>query len=247
MKKRTDSFLHDLPFFADLPEADMQAFLQASQMREYKKHESIFLQGDTANRFFVVMDGWVELYRDTSEGEEAVSALFARGDVFGEAAIFGSAEYPFSAKAAEETHLLEIPEAILHRQAKKNPDIMARVMSSMSREIRSLQIENEHLALMSAPQRVGCLLLQLSGRMMGTGGTFSFPYDKSLAAARLGMKPETFSRALSQLKPFGVTVKGSEVAIDSFSKLSCYCCVHCSALAGECRNAHGISCLKKPL
>lgn len=240
----TDRFLRGLTFFAKLPEDNLQAFLKAGRICNYAKQSNVFMQGDDADRLFVVLNGWVKLYRETSEGDEAVLALFTRGDVFGEAAIFGSVGYPFSAEAAEETKLLEIPSDVLRGQAKSNHEVMARIMYSMSREMRNLQMENEHLALMSAPQRVGCLLLQLSSGMVGAGGTFSFPYDKSLAAGRLGMKPETFSRALAQLKPVGVTVSGPEITIDKFSILVDYVCSHCSSLPGECSGARGEGCDK---
>jgi CRP-like cAMP-binding protein len=240
----TDRFLRGLTFFAKLPDANLEAFLKSGRIASYPKQKNIFMQGDAADRLFVVLNGWVKLYRETAEGDEAVIALFTRGDVFGEAAIFGGVGYPFAAEAAEETKLLEIPSAVLREQAKNNHEVMARIMHTMSREMRNLQMENEHLALMSAPQRVGCLLLQLSSGMVGKGGTFSFPYDKSLAAARLGMKPETFSRALAQLKPVGVTVTGPEIAIDEFSVLVDYVCSHCSSLPGECSGARSATCDK---
>lgn len=236
------AFLRGLTFFTKLDEGTLKAFLQSGRLCKYAKKRNIFMQGDAADRLFVVLGGWVKLFRETAEGEEAVVALFTRGDVFGEAAIFGNAGYPFSAEAAEETRILEIPSPVLREQALANHEVMARIMDSMSREMRNLQMENEHLALMSAPQRVGCLILQLSSGMVGKGGTFSFPYDKSLAAARLGMKAETFSRALAQLKPVGVTVNGPEVSVDSFSALVEYCCSHCSSLPGECSGSRGIDC-----
>jgi len=111
------------------------------------------------------------------------------------------------------------------------------VMNSMSREIRKLQIENEHMTIMSASQRVGCLLLQLSSDIGGDDGNFVFPYDKSLAAARLGMKAETFSRSLAQLKPLGVHSDGTETRIDSFRCLAEHCCRSCSAELTDCNGA----------
>lgn len=242
--EQTDKFLRGLTFFANLPDPIIQAFTKTGRLCRYSKQRNIFMQGDEADRLFVVLNGWVKLYRETTEGDEAVIAIFTRGDVFGEAAIFGGAGYPFSAEAAEETRILEIPSHVLREQARVNHEVMVRIMNSMSREMRNLQMENEHLSLMSAPQRVGCLLLQLSSGMVGKGGTFSFPYDKSLAATRLGMKAETFSRALSQLKPVGVTVSGPEVTIDSFSNLVDYCCSHCSALPGECSGSRSETCGK---
>ncbi len=148
---------------------------------------------------YVVKKGWVKLFRQTPDGEQAVLGLFTRGDVFGEASIFTKAGYTCTAEAAEESRVIEIPGTVLRDKARDNHEIMARVMNAMSAEIRNLQLENEHLALMSAPQRVGCLLLQLSAGIQGEGGILTFPYDKSLAAARLGMKPETFSRSLTLL------------------------------------------------
>lgn len=235
--ERTALFLQSLPFFKGLAKEDMRQFLDAAEIKDYSKGKNLFITGDPASRFFIIMDGWVKLYRSTMQGEESVLAIFTRGDVFGEAAIFEDGAYPFSAEIAESVTLLEIPAGFLRKAAAKNPDIMSRIMASMSGEIHKLQLENEHLAIMTAPQRVGCLLLQLSSGMMGKGGTFTFPYDKSLAAARLGMKPETFSRALSQLVPFGVHVKGSEIQMENFHCLIKYVCGHCSVQEGECRGS----------
>lgn len=240
-----NKFVRELPFFANLRAADMDTFVDAGRTKDYKKGQSLFHLGDAADRFFIVLGGWIKLYRETGDGEEAVVALFKRGDVFGEAAIFSGAGYPYSAEATEDSKIIEISSAVLRERARDNHDIMDRVMASMSKELRNTQLENEHLALMSAPQRVGCLLLQLSAGMIGKGGTFAFPYDKSLAAARLGMKPETFSRALAQLKPVGVTVNGPEVKIDSFSCLIDFCCGHCSSLPGECPGSQRNGCQGK--
>ena len=232
---RTADFLQNLTFFSGLPAADMDAFLDASYVRDHEKGAGLFHQGDRAESFFVIFSGWVKLYRNTAEGEEALVGIFTRGDVFGEAALFDGSMYPVSAEVAEDTRLLAIPGKILKSRAQKNPDITTRMLSSLSREMQNIQRQNEQMAIMSASQRAACLLLQLSFRIIGQGGTFTFPYDKLLAAARLGMKPETFSRALAQLKSAGVTVKGTEVRIDSFAKLAEYSCGHCTALPGECK------------
>lgn len=243
IENNTTSFLRQLPFFAGLNDENLQAFLAAAKIQTYAKRQNLFQQGDPADRFFIIVSGWIKIFRQTVNGEEAVIAMFTRGDIFGEAAIITKAVYPFAAEAAEEAKIVEIPGNVIREQASGNHDIMARIMFSMSKELHNSQMEKEHLSLMTAPQRVGCLLLQLATGMVGKGGTFSFPYDKSLAAARLGMKPETFSRALSQLKDTGVTVIGPEIKIESFSRLVDYCCDHCSSLPGECDAARRDLCM----
>ncbi len=244
-----DRFFKDLPFFKGMDEADISDFIKKSNLKKYSKNQVVFLHGDKAEKFFIVFNGWIKLHRETPEGEEAVIGLLTRGDMFGDAAIFCEAKYPFSAHCAEETQLIEIPTYFLREKGKSHPEVMENLLSMMCHDMKSVRLENEHMALMSTPQRVGCLLLQLSSGMVGKGGTFSFPYDKSLAAIRLGMKPETFSRALVQLRPFGVSVKGSEITIDSFETLVEYTCSHCSATPGECRRADhcNADCPKKKL
>jgi CRP-like cAMP-binding protein len=246
---RLDLFLKEIPFLKGISNADAQEFLKLAHIKKYTKSQVVFLHGDAADRFFIIISGWVKLHRETPEGDESVISLLTRGDIFGEAAIFSNAQYPFSAYTAEEAQLIEIPSSFLKEKAKSNPGITANIMESMSDEIGRLQLEKEHITLMSTPQRVGCLLLQLSSGVVGKGGAFSFPYDKSLAATRLGMKAETFSRALAQLKPLGVSVKGSEIEIDSFECLVDYSCGHCSATPENCKKSEYCSqdCTKKNL
>lgn len=236
---RTADFLKSLTFFTGLPQADIDAFLDVAHVRTQAKGKGLFHQGDSADAFFVIISGWVKLYRNTAEGEEALVGVFSRGDVFGEAALFRGSVYPLSAEVAEDAHILAIPANILRSRAQKNPEITNRMLASLTREMQNLQRQNEQMVILSASQRLACLLLQFSADMLGTGGAFNFPYDKSLAAARLGMKPETFSRALAQLKPYGVKVQGPEIKIDSFATLVGYVCGHCSALPSECRGCRG--------
>ena len=48
------------------------------------------------------------------------------------------------------------------------------------------------------------------------------PYEKALIANRLGMKPESLSRALTRLRPIGVTVDRDHVLINDISRLTEY-------------------------
>lgn len=233
------SFLQALPFFRGLPDAARAGLTGTSVLRPYARGTALFRDADAADRFFIVCEGWIKLSRMTGEGEESVIGLYTRGDIFGESAIFGEGAFSGTATAAADSIVIEIPAPSLRATVRDFPEVMTRITQAMAREMHKVQMEYEHIAIMSAPQRVGCLLLQLSAGLPGKGASFAFPYDKGLAAARLGMTPETFSRALAQLKPMGVTVKGSDITIDSFACLSSFCCGHCSAGAAPCRHSCG--------
>ena len=236
-------FLAKLPFFAGLPRQDLESLSQNAIIHSYDKFQPVFSRGDAAHSFFVVMSGWVKLSRDTQEGDEAILGLMTRGDTFGESVMFQGEPYPYSAIAVEPSKVIAIPAQQLKARAKENTDILLRMMQSLSQQMNRLQLENEHLSLMSASQRVGCLLLQLSPESDDVSAKLHFPYDKSLAASKLGMKPETFSRALGQLKTIGIQTEGDVIQIRNMTELVDYVCSDCSAADGDCRfsNLHHCS------
>lgn len=233
----TAAFFKSVPFFAGLPESDVYTLVKAALTKSYNKGDTILRRGDDALHFHIVSSGWVKISRDTIDGDETVLSLLTRTDTFGEAAIFEGATAACDVRAAEDAVVISIPVKVLREQARGNPDILLRLMQSMARQMDRIQLDNEHISLMSAPQRAGCLLLQLSAGMEGNRRTVQFPYDKSLAASRLGMKAETFSRALAQLKGAGVSVSGDTIVIADFAALVDFCCSDCSAATSECRNA----------
>jgi hypothetical protein len=49
------------------------------------------------------------------------------------------------------------------------------------------------------------------------------PVEKSLVARRLGIQPETFSRALAKLRPIGVEVQGAVVSVSDIDALREFC------------------------
>ena len=64
-------------------------------------------------------------------------------------------------------------------------------------------------------------LLELSDCREGAC-TVTLPYDKVLIAGRLGMKPESLSRAFAKLRGFGVSVHQNHAKIADVSRLRDY-------------------------
>jgi hypothetical protein len=69
------------------------------------------------------------------------------------------------------------------------------------------------------PQRIAGFLLDQVKNTSGPA-TVALPYEKSLIANRLGMQPESFSRALARLRGLGVTVERESVHIRDVGKLA---------------------------
>ena len=84
-----------------------------------------------------------------------------------------------------------------------------------------IESQIEQLTVRSSPERLAKFLFELSGVRSGQT-TVQLPLDKALIAGRLGMQPETFSRALSRLRNQGVTCNGNAVHIADVSALGLY-------------------------
>ena len=250
--------IKSLPFFQSLSPLQGQKLIRHSRIRTYERRSILFMQGDVADRYFIVINGWVKIYQITSLGNEAVLSLTTRGESFGES-VLGDEEYQAvysnTAEAMDGVTILELPAKILKEITINNPDLAIYMMHIMTQRLKKLQLENEHLMVMSTMQRVACFVLKIylmrnhaisevnkSDGKAHLQEALAFPYDKNLAAARLGMQPETFSRALKELQSRGVMVVRDTIYIESAEKLKALCCVNCSAQPESCMGPDMLMC-----
>ncbi len=207
--------IHELPLFSGLSPDDLGDLLGVAAVRMHRKRKTLFLQGDPATHFFVVLSGWVKLYRLRPDGAEVVVEIFGAGESFAEGAMHMPEGYPVSGEMVEEGRLLEMPTAAFGDRVRQNPDLAIGMLASMAVRLKSFVSRIEKAETQTAAQRVADFMLKFSrpGRPEDKGAVVRLPYDKQLIANRLGMKPETLSRALSALREQGVHVEGARAEI----------------------------------
>lgn len=218
--------------FSALPENVLESLLSETSCRIASSGEVLFLQGEPAKACYIVLDGWVKIYRLTPGGEEAVVAVFARSQSFAEAAVFTNGEYPVNAEAVTTARLLRIPCDALLQRIHENPQIALSMLASTSRHLQQLVRQIEQLKTYSSAQRVARFLTSLCPADEGEC-KIGLPYDKALIAGRLGMKPESLSRAFARLRSVGVKVERDAAAIRDVARLKHY--------ATEVRGEAGLS------
>ena len=207
--------LHTLPLFGGLSVDGLTALLDDAAVRVYGKRQTLFLQGDPATHFFVVLSGWVKLYRLQPDGAEVVVEIFGPGESFAEGAMHMPGGYPVSAEAVEEGRLLAVPTAAFGKRVQQDPALAISMLASMAVRLKEFVNRIEKTETRTAAQRVADFLLRFGGppEPGSVRVIVRLPYDKQLIANRLGMKPETFSRALSALRDQGVRVDGAHAEI----------------------------------
>lgn len=215
--------------FNALPSDISASLISAAKNIFLNKNDALFLQHDSARWFYFIVSGWVKIYRETQDGEEAVIELLGEGDFVNESSFLEDNHYTSNAAAAEKTHLIRLPIALLEEATKRSHKTALAMLSAFAIKRQRQAQELEGLKLQNAPQRIGCFLLrQCGGKLNGTHSV-SLPYGKSLIATQLGMKGETFSRALKKLKAAThVDVQGSKVHVPEVLELADFVCAGCS-------------------
>lgn len=208
--------------------------------RRFGKDATVILHGTEANALWLVLSGWVTLARQTPDGKEAIVGLCTEGDVFGEAALFAHASYPYNAQAvSDDAELASIPATALREAIQENPGFSTHVMAILGERIATAQIKIEQMSTLSATQRLGCFLLRLCHTQANGTRVLHMPVEKHTIASFLGMKPETLSRSIQQLGDIGIRAQGAHLTIDNVSRLRDFVCGSCGE-SGMCETEESL-------
>ena len=183
-----------------------------------RRHEWIVRQDDPATAFFIVIDGWVKLYRRSVSGDESVIEILTRGASFSEAVALTGNRYLYTAEAVSEARIGRIPADHIVRCIRNSPDIALAMIASISQHVHYLVQQVEQLKAQSVVQRVAEFLVSLSPAERGQCALV-LPYDKVLIAGQLGLTPESLSRAFARLRAIGVVVDAAHVEVRDVAKL----------------------------
>jgi len=214
------------PLFANLADADLDALMELSRIREHPRGELLFSDGEPASGFFVVMDGKVKVYKLSPDGKERILHIIHPGGTFAEAAIFGDGLYPAYAEPLQNSTLLFLPKEGFLNLLRENSQVAINMIAGLSRFLRQFAGQIEELTFKDVPSRLARYLVQLS---RGTKRTVELPISKSQLASNLGTVSETLSRTLRKLSEDDlIAVSGKRVEIFDFERLE--------ELAEKCRD-----------
>jgi CRP-like cAMP-binding protein len=216
--EKDELLLLELPLFSGLTTAELQSLLADARVAVAPAASLLFLQGDPARHFYVVLEGWVKLFRTTAEGDEAIIAIVPQGQSFAEAAVFEESSYPVSAAMVDDSRLLCIPAEPFLDKVIKDRRMVMKMMASMSRRLRQLVNQVEDLTLKSSVERVAGYLAELCAEDDGAA-IVRLPLDKAVIAKHLGMQPETLSRSFARLRGEGIIAEGNTVRISDVAVL----------------------------
>ena len=210
--ERHMALIRSLPVFSKLDEQELVQLLQHSDILNYEKGKLLFMQGEILSRYYLILEGWVKLYKSSDTGDEAVLQMLTSGDSLMEAAVFLNIPSLVNAQVVQNAKLLSIPAPIIRQSLSENKNLALNMIGGLSMRSQGLIRQIEHSRLKTATERVGWFLLKLGIEQHGgQGNSITLPYDKSTIASYLDMTPETFSRTLKRFKNKGFCIRNDKI------------------------------------
>ncbi len=158
-------------------------------------------QDAPADRLLILLQGSVGLHTTEDGGAATMVEIVAAGDALSIAAVLLQLPHPVSAVALAPGHLLSIPADDFRAAAAADAALMHAAMEQMARQWRLMVEQVVDLKTRDATQRAARFLLR---RLPAQRGAVDLPEPRGAIAARLGMTPESLSRALHGLEDAGL-------------------------------------------
>ena len=206
--------LRSCQLFHGLAPADVEAIAAFSVLRNVAKDSYLVREGDSAEGFYVVQKGAINVHRVSPGGKEQVIHVFRPGESLAEAALATEHGYPANGRAVEASAVVVIPKVPILNLLTRRPDLALRMLGSMSQHLRVLVGLVDDLTLKDVETRFLNWLLKRCGREGQGPKTIQLGSTKRVLAAELGTSSETLSRTFAKLRDEGLLeIRGAAVHI----------------------------------
>ncbi len=124
--------LQGVSFLRNFKENELASFAKECKLISLKKNEILFEEDSPGQSMFIVLDGFLKIYRMNQE-----IAIRSSGDFFGEMALIDYKPRSASVKTIDESSLLEINRNVYEKYIANNPEAILTILKSLSDRSRT--------------------------------------------------------------------------------------------------------------
>ena len=201
------SLVCNLPPFNQLRRDQIAHALSHATSQIFHAGTPIFHEGDTAERFFMLLDGHIRVARMTADGHQVILLHVPPGQLFGIAKALGRTTYPATATAAEDCVVLCWQTSLWDSFIETLPGFATASYHTTGERMNEMQDTILAMATQHVEQRVAASLLRLvqqGGKKVGDAFEISFPITRQNISEMTGTTLHTVSRLLSAWEREGV-------------------------------------------
>lgn len=207
MRRLDESLLRDLPPFSRLDRREIRQILDQATPRRYPEGTVLFDEGAPAERFFMLLDGYIRVVRVTDEGEQVIQLHIPSGQLFGIARALGRQTYPATAVTASESLALSWPTRLWDEFVARYEGFATETYRTVGERLGEMNARIVEMSTQHVEQRVANALLRLvnkTGRRVEDGIEIDFPITRQDLSEMTGTTLHTVSRLLSAWEKQGL-------------------------------------------
>ena len=111
----SEPYINQTPFFKGLSAEHRQELAKICNPKTIKKREYLFHEGEQGRSMHLLIEGNIQLHKNTEDGREVVIRVVKPGEVFAEVVLFEKDRYPVSARAVTLVEALAFPREGIQR------------------------------------------------------------------------------------------------------------------------------------
>jgi CRP/FNR family transcriptional regulator, cyclic AMP receptor protein len=212
---------HPIDLLARLPEGERDALLTIAVRRRYTSGDSIFLEGDAADAFFLITAGRVVVRVSTPDGDVVTLTVLGPGDTFGEVALLGGyRRRTASIVAIEAVETLVVNRHDFAALRERQPTIERFLVEVLARQVTRLTTQVKEALYVPVESRLARQLCALAALYRDHGSPalddVVIPLNQTDLASMAGTSRQTCNRVLRALEVEGVLTleRGKTVITD---------------------------------
>jgi len=200
MPRLDESLLMQLPPFSRLERPQIREILDQASVRRFDEGVAVFEEGAPAERFYMLLDGYIRVMRITPTGEQVIALHIPAGQLFGIAAAIGRTTYPATSVTASEAIVLSWPSRLWAPFVARYEGFATETYKVVGLRIGEMNTRIVEMATQQVEQRVANALLRLinqTGRKVENGIEIDFPITRQDLSEMTATTLHTVSRLLS--------------------------------------------------
>ena len=203
---KTIWFLDDLNLFTILCPHQFKDYKDLHEFDHYKKNDFVYFEEDSADKIYLITTGKVKIGYITDEGDEVITAILSKGEIFGEKAMLGEDKRNEFAQVIDaETTICPITTEMMIDLLRENKEFSIKIYKFIGYRFKKLERRLQLLLFKDTKTRLKEFLKELSedfGFKNAITGDFVIkqPYTQKEMATLIGTSRPTLNILLNELK-----------------------------------------------
>jgi CRP/FNR family cyclic AMP-dependent transcriptional regulator len=193
--------LRHVPLFHDFATEPLAELARLFTVHQYRKHQTIFREGDPSEKFYIVVSGSVAVVRVNSEGRETILSLLKANDFFGEMSIFDSVVRSAAVRTVTAAEVAMIDREEFMALLDHSPRIGRMLIIALADRLRAANQLISSTTSQDIRSRLAALLLNLVerfGEHAPNGTRIALRLTNQEMANMIGTTRETVNRTLNK-------------------------------------------------